>query len=76
MPYTSFKKTKGGIRVSKAGGGGFTAHTSSMVEAHKTAGMRELAKHGKLRVANKRTSSNASSRSSRSSPGASMLGMR
>jgi len=54
MPYTSFTKSKGGIRVSKKGGGGFTAHTTSMAQAHKTAAMRELAAHGKLRVARRR----------------------
>jgi len=54
MPYASFTKTRGGVRVSKAGGGGFTAHTSSVAEAHRTAALRELAAHGKLRVAKKR----------------------
>jgi hypothetical protein len=54
MPYTSFKRTGKGIRVSKKGGGGFTAHTTSKAQAHKTAALRELASKGKLRVAKKR----------------------
>lgn len=50
MPYTKLKKRGGKVDVYK-NGKAFTSHSPSRAKAHKTAGMREMAEKGTLRVA-------------------------
>jgi hypothetical protein len=52
MPYGKFVKRGNKVIVhKKSGGKAFASHSPSKAKAHKTAGMREMAEKGTLRVA-------------------------
>lgn len=56
MPYGAFKKNpNGGVDVyMKDGSLAFHSNSNSVAQAHRTAAIRELAKHGKLHISRKK----------------------